>query len=90
MDGLWKKAGGAWSSLVTKYPELDRLQKQAVNLLPALGLAQGAVYILSQGRRYKVVQQLGDGAYSTVYLVQAVQDGTGEGELFALKQVRGF
>lgn len=87
MDGLWQKAGAAWSSLATKYPELDRLQKQAASLLPALGLSQGKIYTFGDGTRYKVAQTLGEGGYSTVFLVHELSDGQLMPNEFALKQV---
>lgn len=93
MDGFLKSVGGAWSSLTEKYPQLTQLEERVVTLLPRLS----PEHVIQLGpKRYRVIRTLGEGGYSTVYLVRELSERSGDlgtapaeppGPDLALKQV---
>ncbi|RMZ54091.1 hypothetical protein APUTEX25_002668 [Auxenochlorella protothecoides] len=93
MDGFLKSVGGAWSSLTEKYPQLTQLEERVVTLLPRLS----PEHVIQLGpKRYRVIRTLGEGGYSTVYLVRELSERTGDlgtapaeppGPDLALKQI---
>ncbi|KAL6769179.1 hypothetical protein ACKKBF_B17785 [Auxenochlorella protothecoides x Auxenochlorella symbiontica] len=93
MDGILKSVGGAWSSLTEKYPQLTQLEERVVTLLPRLS----PEHVIQLGpKRYRVIRTLGEGGYSTVYLVRELSERSGDlgtapaeppGPDLALKQI---